>query len=429
MEIRQTKILGFTLLLAGLALCGTGLWLLLSPAQYQATARIKVLSEVNDVIGLGGPARNPSVFDPSFARIICEDIKSEVVFSNVVNALNLNTEWSEKNVGGGQLKTVDTIKLLRHRVVAYAVPNTLYLIEIHATSKDPDEAANIANAIAKAYLAFRIEQRRQLILRGIEVLQQRYQEEEKQIPMVQTNLDLLREKFKIKDEDDREFDSTVTLSEDAFSRYTKKYKESEAQFRQLQALSKDKLREVLPTVTSDSILCNLLDELHGAEQKYTLANNGHTTTSNPAIMHLSEQIDGLNKQIDQRVGDIMVALDNDLKTKKALLDDPKAFVAEFQKQTTKEYERTKPYWEMKRKLMTMIEFHKLLKIKIEFEQKDLVRPDNPRFSSEVKIVDLAIPPQTPESSNRLLGAILFAMGLAITAGEFFLTRFSCHQSA
>lgn len=41
MQILRTKILGLTLLLGGLVLCGAGLWLLLSPAQYQATVRIK----------------------------------------------------------------------------------------------------------------------------------------------------------------------------------------------------------------------------------------------------------------------------------------------------------------------------------------------------------------------------------------------------
>ncbi len=313
MEIRRTNVLGFLLLLVGLVLCYIGLWLLLSPAQYRATARIKVEAETIDIIGLSGPARNPSIFDPSFARIICEDITSEVVFSNVVKTLNLNAEWGEKNAGGGPIKTVDTIRLLRRRVLAYVVPNTLYLIEVRATSKDPDEAAKIANATAKAYLEFRMEQRRQLILRGVEYMQQRYQEDEKQIPMVQTNLDLLREKLKIND--DRES------------------------------------------------------------------------------------------------------------------DNPTAFIVETKKEAAKEYEQTKPYWEMKRKLATMIEFHKLEKAKIEEEQMALNRPDNPEFSSGVKIVDLAVPPQTPEGPNRLLGAILFAIGLAMTAGKFFLTGFSRRQSA
>jgi len=164
MEIHRIKIFGLTLLLAGLALYVAGLWLLLSPAQYRATARIKVLSDANDIIGLSGPARDPSVYDPYFIQAEIEVIQSEAVLRKVVEFLRLNSEWGEKYAGGNPLKTVESIKLLKHRVTAYVVPNTLYLIEIRATSEDSDEAAKIANAIAEAYMQYRVEVRRQLTL-------------------------------------------------------------------------------------------------------------------------------------------------------------------------------------------------------------------------------------------------------------------------
>jgi len=49
MQVHRTKILGFSLLLGGLVLCGIGLWLLLSPAQYRAEVKIIIMSDVSDI--------------------------------------------------------------------------------------------------------------------------------------------------------------------------------------------------------------------------------------------------------------------------------------------------------------------------------------------------------------------------------------------
>jgi uncharacterized protein involved in exopolysaccharide biosynthesis len=87
MPIRRTKILG-TLLLAGLALGGAGLWLLLSPAQYKATATIAVRVDNMDVGGIG----QGMIYDPYFLQTELEILKSPNVLGKVVEALNLNVE-------------------------------------------------------------------------------------------------------------------------------------------------------------------------------------------------------------------------------------------------------------------------------------------------------------------------------------------------
>jgi uncharacterized protein involved in exopolysaccharide biosynthesis len=94
MKIHRTKILGFTLLLAGLALCGAGLWLLLSPAQYQATARIKLELDAGDIMGNG----QGMPYDPYFIQTEFEVMQSQIVLGKVVEALNLNAEWGKNMV-------------------------------------------------------------------------------------------------------------------------------------------------------------------------------------------------------------------------------------------------------------------------------------------------------------------------------------------
>jgi uncharacterized protein involved in exopolysaccharide biosynthesis len=196
MEIRRATILGFTLFMAGLALCGAGLWLLFSPAQYRATAVIKLEPDVSDINGIGGPARDSSVYDPYFIQITFEIIQSEVVLGKVVKAMNLNVEWGEKYSGGATLTANESIAILKRHLHLAIVRNTK-LIEISFTSEDPTEATSVANAIAKAYQDYRLETRRQETLKGIKVLEDDFQWEQRNVEAKQENLDQLRKQLNV----------------------------------------------------------------------------------------------------------------------------------------------------------------------------------------------------------------------------------------
>ncbi len=310
MKKHRTKILGSVFLLAGLALCAAGLRLLLEPAQYQATVRIRVASDATSIIGLSGPPRDPSEYDPYFIQTELEVIQSQVVLGKTVEALNLNTGWGKRYAGGSPLKTVESVNLLKRRLNVRLVGNTM-LIEIKVTSEDPNEAATIANTVAEAYREFRLNQWRQLTLNGIQILTEEYESEEERIRVLQTNVDWLRTKYKINTQDEADFDNPdITLSK---------------------------------------------------------------------LMSPAEQEERKN-----------------------------------------EYERTKPFWDEKRKLTPLLEFHKLLKMKIESEKNNIDRPN----SSMVEIIKAAGPPQTPVGPDRVLGALLFAIGLFPTAGGFLLLKAS-----
>ncbi len=306
MEIRRATILGFTLFMAGLVLCGVGLWLLLSPAQYRATARIELIPQATDI----PPIDNFNPSDPYFIQTEFEIIQSQAVLGKVINSLNLNVEWGKKYAGGGTLTTNESIAVLKKHLNLGIVRNTS-LIGISFTSEDPNEAARVANAIAEAYQDYRLEFRRQLTLKGIEVLQQKYQEEEKKIQIQQTNVDLLRVKLKIQDD----------TSPSSFQ----------------------------PSSTLGNIL---------------IADYGVGTNA------LAEQ----------------------------------------------------PYWESKRKLENMLDFHKVLAAKITAEKLDLQIPR----TSMVQIVDAAQPPKMPAGPNRPLGAALLAIGLFPTVGGFLMLKSARH---
>ncbi len=193
MKIRQTTILGFSLLLAGLALCGVGLWLLLSPAQYQATARI----EINpDVFDLNRNGQGVAPYDPYLIQTEFEIIQSQAVLDKVINSLNLDVVWGREYAGGRILTTNEFITILKKYLKLAIVRNT-WLIEISFTSDDPDEVAKIANAIAKAYQDYRVDLRRLNWQKGIQVIEEEYKKDMQAIKAKQESLGQLRQQLNV----------------------------------------------------------------------------------------------------------------------------------------------------------------------------------------------------------------------------------------
>ena len=95
--------------------------------------------------------------DPRFVQTECEVIQSEAILDKVIENLDLNKQWGKQFAGGERLKTSESIAMLKGRIDVRPIRNTS-IIEIRAFSERPEEAANIANAIAEAYRAYRREQ-------------------------------------------------------------------------------------------------------------------------------------------------------------------------------------------------------------------------------------------------------------------------------
>jgi Mg-chelatase subunit ChlD/anti-sigma factor RsiW len=156
--------------------------------QVESKARIKVENDVTDIQGMSG---NPSyiAFDPYFIQTTFEMMQSEAVLGKVVDALNLESAWANKS-GGEKLERSEAIAELKQRLDLHVVPNTK-LIEIGAKSKDPKEAADIANAVAKAYADYRSESRRQLTDTGIRTLELQLARQKEEIQIAQAEVDRL----------------------------------------------------------------------------------------------------------------------------------------------------------------------------------------------------------------------------------------------
>lgn len=176
--MNNNRLFGACAIIPGIVLCVVGLRLLLKPAEYQAAVKIEIYADY-------GPG--PIPYDPYFLETELMAMKCDMVLSNVVQALDLNTEWGRRYGNGGGLSTENTIDLLRRRIRIDADRGTR-LIEISVRDQSPDEAARIANAIAEAYRSYRLEIHRNQMGLGIAKLQKEYQEEVTNIVQMEATL-------------------------------------------------------------------------------------------------------------------------------------------------------------------------------------------------------------------------------------------------
>jgi uncharacterized protein involved in exopolysaccharide biosynthesis len=171
----------------------------LLPETYASTCRIKV---ENDAVGgfNGNTITDAMKFsDPYFIQTTFEIMQSQLVLSNVIASLDLNTKWGKIYNNGSPLQTAETMKLLRQRLQLAPVRNTK-LVSITFYSDDKNEAAQIANAIAESYRDYRVHLRAELASKSLGAMQEQYQSEGKQIGQIQGALDSLRQQFKITDD-------------------------------------------------------------------------------------------------------------------------------------------------------------------------------------------------------------------------------------
>jgi capsular exopolysaccharide synthesis family protein len=402
-RIRKAIIITVFLITAIIATAVT----LLLPESYASTVQIRIEPDiVSDVSGVGNHVTY-AAYDPYFIQTEFEVIQDRVVLGKVIEALNLNVEWGKKYFGNETLKTTEAMEFLKRRMTLSPVRNTK-LIGITIYSEDKNEAARIANAIAEAYRDYRLNIRKQQALGGIKVLEDQFRAEEQEIQTVQSNVDILRQDLKINDYDPNALNPSPTLTQEQLHDYNNRQIEGETvhmkmekQLTQLKSLSPDKLRDVLPSLGGDQALSELLSKLHEAKQSFVTYTNDYA----PADLHitrLQSLMDELNHQIDDRVNGIMVGMENRLESEKAALDTLTTNVETAKEKDQAEAVRGQPYWNEKRKLGNMIEFHKLLAVKIESEKLDVEIPK----TSIVEITDPAQPGENPVKPNKTLNIVL-----------------------
>lgn len=418
---------GLALLGVGLVLIVLGVRMLLSPASYQSTARMRIESDqtqahkqiMDEFHSLVNPTWHPPAtpvsYDPNFIQTHFEVIQSELVLGKVIEDLDLNHAWGKKYANGERLKTSETIALLKGRIDLRPVRNTS-LIEVRVYSENADEAARIANAIADAYKAHRQERRLQMSKGAVKALEQRFAEQEEKVRQAQKRVQALRTELNISDTMASGDDPSPLMTADTLRKLEALRIENKAAYvRQvslldrLKAMGKDLgpegLAQAIPTAASDNLLTSLLEQNNLAEQRLVTLEKDYGPT-NAEVIKCKALADDLHNKIKSRVDGVMLGLEARALSLSNSLYNLEKEVALATTNDVIRANQTRPYFEAKRNLDELHRFRQILDIKIASEKLDLEPPN----AMTVDIIDRAIPAIRPASPRMGIGLALIALG-------------------
>ena len=394
------------------------------PESYASTARIKVENDVTDIPSMGGmPSYVP--YDPYFIQTTFEIMQSELVLSNVIAQLNLNTKWGQKYYNGETLKTTETIEILKQRMQLAPVKNTK-LISITVYSDDKNEAAELANAIAYAYKDYRIDSRRALTTNGVAVLEEQFAYQEHDIKTNSDFVEQLRQELHIIDQGSGTA-PTPTLDAQQLQQinqqkidYKKICDEQSVELEKLRAITNmDLLADVLPRIVSDSALNDLLSKYNEARQKWVTLTNDYAL-SNIEVKRVQSLLDELTQEINKSVVAIMAGLETKVASEKTSLDGLVTSVEDAKKKDQEQARLNQPYYDAKRDLEQKLDMHRLLYAKMEQEKLDLNLPK----TQMVQLTDPAEPGKAPVKPNKTVNIVLgLVFGLVMGVGLAFFIEY------
>ena len=420
-RIRKTVILAVFLLVVITATLVT----FILPESYSSLARIKVERDRSDIADLTGASVMGS-YDPYFIQTEFEVIQSEVVLGKVIEAEDLNTKWGKKFNGGQKLTTTETMTLLKKQMDLRPVRNTS-LIEIRVFSDSAEEAALLANEIAKTYQAYRLDQRRKFGMEGIKSLEDTFKGYEEKVRQAQKKVDDLRVELRVPDAVVSENVPMVLLSAESLRHIEGLRIEGEAEYvkqktllEQLQSLDLTNLIQTIPTIgAQDKQLDEYLSALALVDQKL-ISLQKELGPEHTEVRKALAQQDDLKEKIRDRALGIMSGLQARVTATGRSLEALSNEVAKAQDSDVEQANKSRPYFEAKRDWEELVRFSQILQTKIAMEKTDLQLPKN----SVVEIIDTAKPGLRPVRPNKPLNIALgIIIGLVVGVGLAFFIEY------
>ena len=423
-RLRKTIILAVFLLVVITATLVT----FVLPEAYSSTARIKIERDQTDITWQPDRA-NMGNYDPYFIQTEFEMILSDTILTKVVEKLDLNTEWGKRSLNGERYKTSDSIERLKLMIRLSPVRNTS-LIEIKVYSDKPEEAAQVANAVAEAYKQHRLDQRTALTKGGIKTLKEQFDEHEQKIKEAQKEVDRLRVELNISDQMASGDAPSPLMTAETLRKLEALRIESKAEYdRQatlldrLKSLGKEQgleaLAQAIPSAVTDAQLNSLLEQRTMAEQRL-IALEKQYGPLNVEVISSKALSEDLNNKITNRVNGILFGLDARVFSVSNSLANLEKEEAAAATNDIVRANQSRPYFEAKRKLEELQRFRQILDMKIASEKIDVELPK----TSMVEIVDYAKPGLHPVRPNKPLNIALgIIIGLVVGVGLAFFIEY------
>jgi succinoglycan biosynthesis transport protein ExoP len=420
-RIRKTVILAVFLLVVITATVVT----LMYPESFASSARIQVEQEHPDIGGLVTTGNLNATYDPYFLLTEFETIQSQAVLSKVADSLDLKAKWGKKYNNGVPMQESDVEDMIKGRLDLRNIRNTKF-IEIKAYSDNAQEAADLANQVAKSYQQYRSNEFDELKNGGINSLQKQLQEQDGVIATLQSNVDKLRIDLNIPDAAANASSVAPLMTADQLKELSSLKISKEAAYNEqlsllegLKKMDRDALRKTLPIAYSDPQLNQLLNELDLAQQNLIKMKLDYQV-DHPRYINAKESVDELNQKIDDRVEGILLGLKSKTDSTKAFVDTITSQMNSALQKDIEMAQKSAPYFTAKERLENAKRWREILAMKKGAELVDVQLPK----VRMVSIMDRAIVQNKAVRPNKPLNIVLGVIfGLVVGVGLAFFIEY------
>ena len=403
---RKEVILAVMLLVV---VTGTGVTLML-PKQYAADARILVREDNMDVDVF--ERQMPTGYNPFFLRTQYEIIQSRQILYQVINNLNLQQVWGEKqNEDGSPIGREDAYLALRGSVKVQQYRDTS-IIAIVVFRESPEEAARIANEIAAVYRDHRLSMKRREVKRAIEVLENEMQKQEEKVAKAEDELERIRKELGV---------SMITTGVRADKMRLQQLEADriaarvdmlvrKARLDQLDALQGDELMNASSYIVNDQALSSVRAQLVDSEVtlKVMLETYG---LNHPEVKRVQAGVNELKKKLSDALSGLKKGLKADYEVSLAKFNALELELEAAKKSDIEaESEKFLPFEKAEREVEVQRQILNALRARVAQQGIEVEVPRTP-----VEVVDTAEPPQRPVSPNLILN-ILISIFLGLAAG-------------
>jgi capsular exopolysaccharide synthesis family protein len=395
-------------------------WTMTLPRMYETEAKISIKEDQADVDVFERSGMGFS-YNPFFLRTQLEIIGSRQILYKVIDNLNLCNVWGKK---------INEDKTPIGRGLAFAIltgalrvqpSRDTSLISIIVRMEDGNEAALVANEVAKVYREHRLSEKRSVMMRGIEALESELEKQQEKVNKAEEDLERIRKELNISTVggpgsatiDKMKLQALqadlIAARVDMLVRKTR--------LDQIKDLKGDDLLAAQHFIVGDSSLSSLRQQITDTQVslKLMLENLGE---NHPDVKRLQAGIDELSRRLNENLNGMKKGLEADYNVAKAKYDVlDKELNAIKETDIAAEREKYLPYNKAERKLETERAVLTALKAKLSQQGIELEIPRTP-----VEVVDPAEPTSSPVSPN-LFFNILIGVAAGIVAGiglAFFL---------
>lgn len=392
-----------------------------TPKQFSASSRVEIRRGdfLIEIFGRGNTGAGPERADSRFITTQFEIIQTREVLYPVIQSLNLVERWGSGSIGGayGRLRGMLQVRDIRNTD----------LIQITVFSGNPEEAAEIANAVAEEYKNTRIRQVETWVNRSLESLQEEVDRRKKEADTLRLKAAEIREKYGIIDVNPDTTSSAQQVEEQLYvsvenAVHSEKLRITtlRSRYDELSSLTDDEILRSLSALNiNDPLLAKVFPEMQSITAEEARLLSAGLGPRHPTILAMRGKKAELQKQMEEQLKAMRVSLANQLRIAEESL---KALEVELEKSRTgqrESKESTVEYVEAKNQYVQALGLLQAAEQRLATEKMQMTMPQSPAI-----VWELAEPSGAPVRPNVTLNMLLGVLvGLVLGIGAAFFLEY------